>query len=71
MSRCLGREEGVSPHHCLAPPHPARWDQGHTGKREITSVRQFWGVGWGWSHPPQHPWVSRKAGKGEGRRPLP
>lgn len=32
---------GVSPHHCLAPPHPAQWDRGHTGEREIASTRQF------------------------------
>lgn len=40
VSRCLWG--GVSPHHCLVPPHWARWDQGHTGERVIASVRQFW-----------------------------
>lgn len=28
---CPGACGGHSPHHCLAPPHPARWDRGTHG----------------------------------------
>lgn len=50
VSRCLWG--GVSPHHCLAPPHPAQWDQGAHGGERDHKCEAVLGVGWGWSHPP-------------------
>lgn len=43
---CPGACGGHSPHHCLAPSHPARWDRDTRGRGRSQVRGSFWGVRW-------------------------